>query len=80
MSLDGRFENLLPLTVVILGAEGKIISSKSEDWSGIMRLILRIAKLATRSVWAYAAAYFESVSPPVLNFSRRWRQWLMIGF
>ena len=79
MSSDGRSEHLLPLTVVILDADSKIISSKSEVWLGIMLLILRIAKLATRSVWAYVAAYFETVSPPVLNFSRHWRQLLMVG-
>ena len=33
----GRAENLLPLTVVMLDAGGKIIASKSEDGSGIMR-------------------------------------------
>ena len=33
----GRAENLLPLTVVILDAGGKMIASKSEDGSGIMR-------------------------------------------
>ena len=33
----GRDENLLPLTVVILDAGGKMIASKSEDGSGIMR-------------------------------------------
>lgn len=35
--LYGRAENLLPLTVVILDVGGKIIASKSEDGSGIMR-------------------------------------------
>ena len=34
----GRDENLLPLTVVVLDAGGKMIASKSEDGSGIMRL------------------------------------------
>ena len=33
-----RDENLLPLTVVVLDAGGKMIASKSEDGSGIMRL------------------------------------------
>jgi uncharacterized protein GlcG (DUF336 family) len=33
----GRAENLLPLTVVTLDAGGKMIASKSEDGSGIMR-------------------------------------------
>ena len=33
----GRSENLLPLTVVILDAGGKVVGSKSEDGSGIMR-------------------------------------------
>ena len=33
----GRAENLLPLTVVILDAGGKMMASKSEDGSGIMR-------------------------------------------
>ena len=34
----GRAENMLPMTVVILDAGGKMIASKSEDGSGIMRL------------------------------------------
>ena len=34
----GRTENLLPLTVVMLDAGGKMIASKSEDGSGIMRV------------------------------------------
>ena len=34
----GSDENLLPLTVVVLDAGGKMIVSKSEDGSGIMRL------------------------------------------
>ena len=34
----GCDENLLPLTVVVLDAGGKMIASKSEDGSGIMRL------------------------------------------
>ena len=33
----GRAENLLPLTVAILDSGGKMIASKSEDGSGIMR-------------------------------------------
>ena len=33
-----RDENLLLLTVVVLYAGGKMIASKSEDGSGIMRL------------------------------------------
>ena len=32
-----RAENMLPMTVVILDAGGKMIASKSEDGSGIMR-------------------------------------------
>ena len=34
----GRTEHLLPLTVVMLDAGGKMIASKSEDGSGIMRV------------------------------------------
>ena len=37
MPSDGRSENLLLLMVVILDADGKIIASKSENWSGIMQ-------------------------------------------
>ena len=33
----GRSENLLPLTVVICDAGGKVVAGKSEDGSGIMR-------------------------------------------
>ncbi|MDA0846520.1 MAG: heme-binding protein [Proteobacteria bacterium] len=32
-----RAENMLPMTVVILDAGGKMIAGKSEDGSGIMR-------------------------------------------
>jgi len=32
-----RAENMLPLTVVVLDAAGKIIASQSEDGSGLMR-------------------------------------------
>ena len=38
----GRAENLLPLTVVMLDAGGKMIVSKSEDGSGIMRFDLSL--------------------------------------
>ena len=40
----GRAENLLPLTVVILDVGGKIIASKSEDGSGIMRFDIAFGK------------------------------------
>ena len=33
----GRAEKMLPLTVVVLDATGKIITSQSEDGSGLMR-------------------------------------------
>ena len=32
-----RAENMLPLTVVVLDAAGKIVASQSEDGSGLMR-------------------------------------------
>ena len=32
-----RVENMLPLTVVVLDAAGKIVASQSEDGSGLMR-------------------------------------------
>ena len=38
VALDAaRAENMLPLTVVVLDAAGKIIASQSEDGSGLMR-------------------------------------------
>lgn len=40
----GRAENLLPLTVVILDAGGKLIAMKSEDGSGIMRFDIAFGK------------------------------------
>ena len=40
----GREKNLLPLTVVILDSGGKIIASKSEDGSGIMRFDIAYGK------------------------------------
>ncbi len=39
-----RAENMLPMTVVILDAGGKMIASKSEDGSGIMRFDIARAK------------------------------------
>ena len=39
-----RNENLLPLTVVVLDAGGKMVASKSEDGSWIMRLVLPAAR------------------------------------
>lgn len=41
---QGRAEDLLPLTVVVLDAGGKIIASKSEDGSGIMRFDVAFGK------------------------------------
>ena len=52
----GRAENLLPLTVVILDAGGKMIASKSEDGSGIMRLDIASGKAWGRLAWACPAA------------------------
>jgi uncharacterized protein GlcG (DUF336 family) len=40
----GRRENMLPLTVVVLDAGGKIIASKSEDGSGILRFDIALGK------------------------------------
>lgn len=40
----GRVENLLPLTVVILDAGGKLVAMKSEDGSGIMRFDVAFGK------------------------------------
>ena len=39
-----RAENMLPMTVVILDAGGKMIASKSEDGSGIMRFYIARGK------------------------------------
>ena len=50
----GRDENLLPLTVVVLDAGGKMIASKSED--GSCGLILPAARRGGRLVWACLAA------------------------
>tara|TARA_Y100000991_G_scaffold91672_1_gene69191 strand:+ start:842 stop:1069 length:228 start_codon:yes stop_codon:yes gene_type:complete len=52
----GRDENLLPLTVVVLDAGGKMIASKSEDGSGIMRLDIARGKAWGRLAWACPAA------------------------
>ena len=52
----GRDENLLPLTVVVLDAGGKMIASKSEDGSGIMRLDIVRGKAWGRSALACLAA------------------------
>ena len=51
-----RDENLLPLTVVVLDAGGKMIASKSEDGSGIMRLDIARGKAWGRLAWACPAA------------------------
>ncbi|MDO6800131.1 GlcG/HbpS family heme-binding protein [Shimia thalassica] len=40
----GREENLLPLTVVVLDAGGKLIAVKSEDGSGIIRFDVAFGK------------------------------------
>lgn len=40
----GREADLLPLTVVVLDAGGKIIASKSEDGSGILRFDIALGK------------------------------------
>ena len=52
----GRDENLLPLTVVVLDAGGKMIASKSEDGSGIRRLDIARGKAWGRLAWACPAA------------------------
>ena len=52
----GRDENLLPLTVVVLDAGGKMIASKSEDGSGIMRLDIARGKARGRLACACPAA------------------------
>ena len=41
----GRAENLLPLTVVMLDAGGKIIASKSEDGSDLIRFDTALGKV-----------------------------------
>lgn len=40
----GRQENLLPLTVVVLDAGGKLIAVKSEDGSGLVRFDVAFGK------------------------------------
>ena len=40
----GRLENMLPLTVVILDAAGKIIAVNSEDGSGLVRFDVAFGK------------------------------------
>jgi uncharacterized protein GlcG (DUF336 family) len=40
----GRKAELLPLTVVVLDAGGKVIASKSEDGSGILRFDIALGK------------------------------------
>lgn len=40
----GRKAELLPLTVVVLDAGGKIVAAKSEDGSGIMRFEIALGK------------------------------------
>lgn len=40
----GREENLLPLTVVVLDAGGKLVAVKSEDGSGIIRFDVAFGK------------------------------------
>lgn len=40
----GRAENLLPLTVVVLDAGGKLIALKSEDGSGVLRFDIAFGK------------------------------------
>ena len=42
--VSGREKNLLPLTVVILDSGGKVIASKSEDGSSIMRFDIAYGK------------------------------------
>ena len=51
----GRAENLLPLTVVMLDAGGKIIVSKSEDGSDIMWFDTALGKLWGALGMAYPA-------------------------
>ena len=51
-----RDENLLLLTVVVLYAGGKMIASKSEDGSGIMRLDIARGKARGRLACACSAA------------------------
>ena len=41
---SGRRETLLPLTVVVLDAGGKLIACKSEDGSGILRFEIALGK------------------------------------
>ena len=41
---EGRKADLLPLTVIVLDAGGKIIATKSEDGSGIMRFDIAMGK------------------------------------
>jgi len=40
----GRSEDLLPLTVVVLDAGGKLVAVKSEDGSGVMRFDIAFGK------------------------------------
>lgn len=40
----GRAENMLPLTVVVLDAGGRIVASNSEDGSGILRFEIALGK------------------------------------
>lgn len=40
----GRKENLLPLTVVVLDAGGKLVAVKSEDGSGVLRFDVAYGK------------------------------------
>ncbi len=40
----GRSENMLPLTVVVLDAGGKLIAVKSEDGSGLIRFDVAFGK------------------------------------
>ena len=40
----GRAEGLLPLTVVVLDAGGKLIAAKSEDGSGLLRFEIAFGK------------------------------------
>lgn len=40
----GRTENLLPLTVVVLDAGGKMVAMKCEDGSGVMRFDVAFGK------------------------------------
>ena len=63
----GRDENLLPLTVVVLDAGGKMIASKSEDGSGIMGLILPAARRGGRLAWVCLAARSVTACLPALH-------------